>query len=102
MNGYGTFKAVCNPQGYWMVVCDHGKGTDQVITVIENPSIPLCDAEQMCKRMAAGLNMDYDCSESDLGEVEARAKELQDCSKYGGGIIESLVFHFRKFKEQCK
>lgn len=102
MNGYGAFKAVCNPQGYWMVVCDHGTGTDQIITVIENPSIPSRDAEWMCKRMSAGLNMDYECSESDLKEVEARAKELQDCSKYGGGIIEGLVFYYRKFREQCK
>lgn len=85
-----------------MVVCDNGKGTNQVITVIENPTIPTSEAEQMCKRMAAGLNMDYECSEEDLVEVEARAKEISDLSKYGGGIIEGLAFHYRKFKQSIK
>lgn len=41
----------------------------------------------------------YAPSDSDLDEVEKRAKEMQDTCVYGGGIILGLVESCRKFKE---
>jgi len=43
-----------------------------------------------------------DISEADLYEVEKHAKEMQDRSVYGGGIIRTIVHEIRMLAETVR
>ena len=56
----------------------------------------------LCIEITHALNFfenGYVPSDADLDEVEKHAKEMQNNSVYGGGIILGLVESCRKFKE---
>lgn len=108
MRGWKKFLAKPSsdsPHSKWIVVETGGfLGMNLIVAVIDNASFTEEVTAMFAKRIAAGLNADYfaSLSDDDLVEVEKRANEIQDTSRYGGGIILALINEVKNFKEGLK